>query len=43
VACPEEIAWRHGWIDDERLQELARPLMKNGYGLYLNGLLDRLS
>jgi len=39
VACPEEIAWRHGWIDDERLLELARPLLKNGYGVYLNGLL----
>jgi len=41
VACPEEIAWRHGWIDDERLLELARPLMKNGYGVYLNSLLDK--
>lgn len=40
VACPEEIAWRHGWIDDAQLLELAQPLMKNGYGLYLNNLLD---
>ncbi|MEI8355889.1 MAG: glucose-1-phosphate thymidylyltransferase RfbA [Deltaproteobacteria bacterium] len=39
VACPEEIAWRHGWIDDAQLFELAQPLMKNGYGLYLNSLL----
>jgi glucose-1-phosphate thymidylyltransferase len=39
VACPEELAWRHGWIDNEQLQELARPLSKNGYGQYLNNLL----
>lgn len=39
VACPEEIAWRHGWIDDERLIELAQPLSKNGYGRYLHSLL----
>jgi len=43
VACPEEIAWRHGWIDDLRLADLARPLSKNGYGRYLNNLLqDRI-
>lgn len=41
VACPEEIAWRHGWINDEKLLELAQPLMKNGYGIYLNSLLER--
>jgi glucose-1-phosphate thymidylyltransferase len=41
VACPEEIAWRHRWIDDARLQELAQPLMKNGYGVYLNALLEK--
>ncbi len=41
VACPEEIAWRHGWIDDARLSELAQPLMKNGYGLYLKNLLEK--
>lgn len=39
VACPEEIAWRSGWIDDERLEELARPLMKSQYGEYLLQLL----
>lgn len=39
VACPEEIAWRHGWIDDARLIELAQPLSKNGYGRYLHSLL----
>jgi glucose-1-phosphate thymidylyltransferase len=40
VACPEEIAWRNGWIDAARLQALAQPLAKNGYGQYLLKLLD---
>ncbi len=35
VACPEEIAWRNGWIDDAELERLARPLEKSGYGRYL--------
>jgi glucose-1-phosphate thymidylyltransferase len=39
VACPEEIAWRQGWIDDGALEALAQPLAKNGYGAYLLGLL----
>ena len=39
VACPEEIAWRRGWIDDADLEALAHPLAKNGYGAYLLGLL----
>ncbi|MFO6418770.1 glucose-1-phosphate thymidylyltransferase RfbA [Hylemonella sp. W303a] len=39
VACPEEIAWRHGWIDARQLEVLARPLAKNGYGQYLLRLL----
>jgi glucose-1-phosphate thymidylyltransferase len=39
VAAPEEIAWRQGWIDDAKLEQLARPLAKNGYGQYLLGLL----
>ncbi len=43
VACPEEIAWRMGWIDAAQLERLARPLEKNGYGQYLLGLLkDRV-
>jgi glucose-1-phosphate thymidylyltransferase len=43
VACPEEIAWRQGWIDDAQLEALALPLAKNGYGAYLQGLLrDRV-
>jgi glucose-1-phosphate thymidylyltransferase len=39
VGCPEEIAWRMGWISDEDLIQLARPLTKSGYGDYLLGLL----
>lgn len=39
VACPEEIAWRNGWIDDEQLLRLAQPLEKSGYGRYLKNLL----
>jgi glucose-1-phosphate thymidylyltransferase len=35
VACPEEIAYRAGWISREQLQALAHPLLKNGYGHYL--------
>jgi glucose-1-phosphate thymidylyltransferase len=35
ICCPEEIAWRQGWIDDEALADLARPLVKSGYGEYL--------
>ncbi|NMG43145.1 glucose-1-phosphate thymidylyltransferase RfbA [Aromatoleum toluvorans] len=40
IACPEEIAWRAGWIDAAQLTELARPLAKNGYGQYLLRLLE---
>jgi glucose-1-phosphate thymidylyltransferase len=40
VACPEEIAYRSGWIDAERLQRLARPLAKSGYGEYLLRLIS---
>ena len=39
VACPEEIAWRSGWIDDTQLANLAAPLAKSGYGQYLQRLL----
>jgi glucose-1-phosphate thymidylyltransferase len=35
VACPEEIAYRAGWIDAARLEELATPMLKNSYGQYL--------
>jgi glucose-1-phosphate thymidylyltransferase len=40
VSCPEEIAWRMKWIDDEALGRLAQPLAKNTYGQYLQGLLQ---
>jgi glucose-1-phosphate thymidylyltransferase len=40
VACPEEIAFRAGWIDAQRLEALAQPLAKNGYGQYLLRLLS---
>jgi len=40
IACPEEIAWRHGWIDNAALEDLAQPLLKNGYGQYLVRLLQ---
>ncbi|MCL5060255.1 MAG: glucose-1-phosphate thymidylyltransferase RfbA [Candidatus Thermoplasmatota archaeon] len=39
IACPEEIAYRLGFIDAAQLQALAQPLMKNGYGLYLMDVL----
>jgi len=40
IACPEEIAWRHGWIDSAALEALAQPLLKNGYGQYLQRILN---
>lgn len=40
VACPEEVAWRNGWIDAAQLQNLSLPLMKGSYGLYLLHLLN---
>ncbi len=40
IACPEEIAYRKGYIDAEQLQKLAQPLIKSGYGQYLQGLLN---
>ena len=38
ICCPEEIAWRNGWIDSAQLERLAAPLAKSGYGDYLLGL-----
>ena len=40
VGCPEEVAWRQGWISGEQLAALAEPLRKSGYGDYLLRLLD---
>ncbi len=40
IACPEELAWRAGWIGDDQLRDLARPLEKSGYGQYLLRLLE---
>ncbi|NQV09841.1 MAG: glucose-1-phosphate thymidylyltransferase RfbA [Cyanobacteria bacterium] len=40
VGCPEEVAWRLGWIDDDKLERLAQPLKKSGYGNYLLRLLS---
>ncbi len=39
IACPEEIAWRKGYITDEQFAALAQPLQKSSYGQYLNSLL----
>ncbi|NQX24400.1 glucose-1-phosphate thymidylyltransferase RfbA [Curtobacterium sp. VKM Ac-2852] len=39
IGCIEEIAWRNGWIDDAQLADLAAPLVKGGYGVYLQRLL----
>ncbi|SDI93669.1 Glucose-1-phosphate thymidylyltransferase [Paraburkholderia steynii] len=41
IACPEEIAWRRGWIGGEDVERLASPLLKNGYGQYLINLLQQ--
>ena len=40
VGCPEEIAWRNGWINDQQLLTSADELAKSGYGTYLKGLLN---
>jgi glucose-1-phosphate thymidylyltransferase len=41
VACPEELAFRKGWIDEDHLRQLAEPLSKTNYGHYLLQLLER--
>jgi glucose-1-phosphate thymidylyltransferase len=41
IGCPEEVAWRQGWIDDDSLARLADGLAKSGYGEYLHRLLVR--
>lgn len=39
VACLEEIAWRNGWLSDEQLEVIAKPMLKNAYGHYLQSLI----
>jgi len=41
VACPEEVAWRQGWIDDAQLERAAGAMGKSSYGQYLRGLLEQ--
>ena len=41
IACIEEIAWRRGWIDDEQVARLAKPLINCGYGKYLMSLIEQ--
>lgn len=40
IGCIEEIAWRNNWISDAELQEVAKPMIKSGYGSYLLGLVS---
>lgn len=42
VACLEGIAYRHGWIDEERMRELAKPMLQNQYGQYLLKVIDEI-
>jgi glucose-1-phosphate thymidylyltransferase len=39
ISCPEEIAWRNGFIDAAQFEKLAQPLLNNGYGQYMLRLL----
>jgi glucose-1-phosphate thymidylyltransferase len=43
VASPEELAWRQGWIDDNQLADLSKPLAKSSYGQYLQNILKEVS
>ncbi|MCU1367263.1 MAG: rfbA [Ilumatobacteraceae bacterium] len=40
IACPEEIAWRNGWLSNDELLALSEPLQKSGYGNYLRSLIE---
>jgi glucose-1-phosphate thymidylyltransferase len=40
VACPEEIAYRSKWITAEQVEQLAKPLLKNDYGKYLQHIIS---
>ncbi|TXZ06997.1 glucose-1-phosphate thymidylyltransferase RfbA [Vibrio mimicus] len=39
IACLEEIAWRNNWLSDEELDKISKPMLKNGYGQYLQSLI----
>jgi glucose-1-phosphate thymidylyltransferase len=41
ISCPEEIAWRSGWIHDDELRELAKTYQDGPYGSYLMKLLEK--
>ena len=41
IGCPEEIAWKKDWINDDQLLKLTKPLLKSGYGEYLLKLIDK--
>ena len=43
VGCPEEVAWRQGWINNDQLERLAQPMLKSGYGNYLLQILNENS
>ena len=40
IGCIEEVAWRNGWISTDALRAVAEPLVKSGYGVYLNRIAD---
>ena len=42
IACLEGIAYRQGWITEEKIREIARPMLKNQYGRYLLKVVDEL-
>ena len=41
IGCPEEVAYRNGWLSDEQISQIGKPLIKSGYGKYLLSLLDK--
>ena len=40
IGCPEEISWRMGYIDNDQLDFLSKPLLKSGYGIYLQTIMS---
>ena len=43
MACLEGIAYRNGWISEERMREIAQPMLKNQYGQYLLKVIDEMN